>query len=111
MVARVALFSVAGIFFCLGTAFLGVGLYSALLLAMAPWAAGLLTGFIALVISGLFAIVGAHWKSSSNSALGSAGLGAAAASLSRVVETNPMVAIGAAALVGIVQAVMFGKRR
>lgn len=111
MVARIALFFVAGIFFCVGTAFLGVGLYHALMLAMAPWAAGLLTGLIALVVAGLVAVVAAHWSSGSSSAMGSAGLGAAAASISRVVESNPIVAIGAAALVGIIQSVMFGKRR
>lgn len=111
MVARVALLFLAAVFLCVGTAFLGVGLHQALLLAMAPWAASLVTGLIALIIAGLFAVVGAHWNSGSSSALGGSGLNAAAASISRAVETNPLVAVAAAAAVGIVQSFLAGRRR
>ena len=105
MVVRIALMFVAALF-------LGIGVYNALLLAFAPWAAALLTAVSAFVVGGLFALVGSHWSSrSSSGAYGGAALGAASASISRAVESSPVVAIGAAALVGLVQALIFGRRR
>lgn len=112
MVVRIALMFVAALFLCLGSVFLGIGVYNALLLAFAPWAAALLTAVSAFVVGGLFALVGSHWSSrSSSGAYGGAALGAASASISRAVESSPVVAIGAAALVGLVQALIFGRRR
>ncbi len=111
MIARIALLFFAAVFLCVGITFMGIGLYQALLLAMAPWAASLVTGVIGLVIAGLFAIVGSHWNSGPASALGGPGFNAAAASISRAVETNPLVAVAAAAAVGIVQSLFSGRRR
>lgn len=109
---RIALMVVAVLFLCMGAVFLGIGLYQALLLAFQPWAAALMTGCGAIILGGLFALVGSHWSSrSSGSAYGGAALGAASASIGRAVESNPIVAIGAAALVGLVQALIFGRRR
>ena len=110
MVVRIALMFVAALFLCLGAVFLGIGLYHALLLAFAPWAAALLTGVAAFAVAGLFALVGSHCSRSSG-AYGGAALGAASASISRAVEGSPVVAIGAAALVGLLQALIFGRRR
>ncbi len=111
MVVRIALMFVAALFLCLGSVFMGIGVYNALLLAFAPWAAALLTAVAAFVVAGLFALVGSHWSSRSSGAYGGAALGAASASISRAVESSPVVAIGAAALVGLVQALIFGRRR
>lgn len=112
MAVRIALTFVAVLFLCIGLVFLGIGLYQALLLAFQPWAAALMTGLTAMIIGGLFGLVGSHWASRPGvGGYGAAGLGAASASIGRAVETNPIVAIGAAALVGLVQAMIFGRRR
>ncbi|TCT03927.1 hypothetical protein [Aquabacter spiritensis] len=112
MVQRAVLLFVAVVFLCTGTAFLGVGLYHALLLSLAPWAAGLITGGIGLALAGLLAAIATRRRRVVAAApLTGSAFGFATSSVSRAVENHPLAAIAAAAAVGLIQSMILGRRR
>ena len=111
MVVRIALMFVALMFLCIGIVYIAIGIHDALLLAFQPWAASLITAACFFIIAALFGVVGSHWQSRSAPGYGGVALGAASASISRMVGSSPIIAIGAAALFGLVQSLLFGRRR
>lgn len=111
MVLRAVFLFIAAVFLCTGTAFLGVGLYQALLLTLPSWAAGLLTGLAGLFLAGIIAAIATRRRSESVAPLGAAAFGAASASLSRAIENHPVAAIVTAAAAGMVQSFLLGRRR
>ncbi len=110
MALRAGLLFVAAGLVWIGTVFLGIGLYQALLLWLAPWAAGLLTGLAGFLLAGLAALI-AKPSRRRTASMGAMPFGAATETVSRAVENHPLAAIAAAAAVGLIQSLIFGRRR
>ncbi|MFG1421812.1 hypothetical protein [Roseixanthobacter liquoris] len=108
MAARALLIFLAVGFLWIGAAFLAICLYHALSQHYDPTLAALFTALAGFVVAGLFAAIATTGRRSQ----GIAPLSLSAfASVTRVAERHPIATVAVAALIGVGQAVLFGRRR
>lgn len=111
MAARALLLILAAGFLWITEAFLAISLFSVLERHFHTPVAALLTGLAALALTGLFAMLGL-WRRRSSSALGASAIGLGTLStVTRFAERHPFATVAMAAGAGVLQAVLFGRRR
>lgn len=111
MAARALLLLLAAGFLWITEAFLAISLYTVLERHFHTPVAALLTAAAALVLTGLFAMV-ALWRRRSSPAFGASALGLGTLStVTRFAERHPFATVAMAAGVGVLQAVIMGRRR
>jgi ABC-type uncharacterized transport system permease subunit len=108
MAARALLIFLAVGFLWIGAAFLAICLYQALSQHYDPTLAALFTALAGFVVAGLFAAIATAGRR--NQGIAPLSLGAFA-SVTRVAERHPIATVAVAALIGVSQAVLFGRRR
>ncbi|MFG1462388.1 hypothetical protein V5F77_05760 [Xanthobacter sp. DSM 24535] len=108
MAVRALLLVVAAGFLWIGAAFLAICLYQALNQHYDSTLAALFTALAGFVVAGLFGVIAVSGRRSQGMAPLSLG---AFASVTRVAERHPIATVAVAALIGVGQALLFGRRR
>lgn len=111
MAARALLLILAAGFLWITEAFLAISLFTVLDRHFHTPVAALLTAVAALVLTGMFAMLGL-WRRRSSPAFGAGALGLwTLSTVSRIAERHPFATVAVAAGLGVLQAVLFGRRR
>ncbi|MFG1396482.1 hypothetical protein [Roseixanthobacter pseudopolyaromaticivorans] len=108
MAARALLIFLAAGFLWIGGAFLAICLYQALSNHYDPTLAALFTALAGFVVAGMFAGIAMSGRRSQGIAPLSLG---AFTSVTRIAERHPIATVAVAALIGVGQAILFGRRR
>ncbi|WP_029003988.1 hypothetical protein [Azorhizobium doebereinerae] len=110
MAVRAFLLLLAAGFVWIAEVFLAIGLYGALEPRLHAPLAALATALAAVVLTALFGMIALWRRRSPTFDASAAGLGALSA-VTRFAERHPMATVAVAAGVGVLQAVLAGRRR